>query len=226
MVALGLLSFHALWAGTAGFLVVPRAPHCGGPSIRHRGAQPLMQMPGGNWWEPGGNHHPRSAAFRAEQRRMRAGGPPSASARPDIGPMAAPGARDHYPRSPPTMRPRPPPPTRQPPMDPTRPPTDPNADMEWSTSPFESYQPSYQPSYHPSADEGPAAWVMVFNVGEQDEGVYTQTQERGEVLLAFECTDDAHAFSELLHEKGFDRCTPLHWTGGRLSEFTDSTGLK
>lgn len=81
---------------------------------------------------------------------------------------------------------------------------------------------------HP--DEG--FWVMIFNAGQHNEGVYTQTgteqtqgPESGSVL-AFEATDDAGRFAQDLHATGgFDLATPLFWSAAQLSQFCHTSGL-
>ena len=53
------------------------------------------------------------------------------------------------------------------------------------------------------------AWVLIFNAGQQNEGVYT-LQGRTAYVLAFERTDDAERFAQLLQADGFDEptCAP------------------
>eukprot|EP00966_Prymnesium_polylepis_P327786 7383623-Prymnesium_polylepis.1 len=71
-----------------------------------------------------------------------------------------------------------------------------------------------------------SAWVMIFNAGQPTEGVYTQMQDGGSAVLAFECTDDANHYAQLLLERGFDLATPLHWSADRLTTFCRTSGLE
>merc|ERR1712110_583064 len=71
-----------------------------------------------------------------------------------------------------------------------------------------------------------AAWVLIFNVGQRDEGVYTQTQHnQGTSVLAFECTDDAHRFAQFLLSKDYYLATPIYWSAGRLTTFCRTAGF-
>jgi hypothetical protein len=65
-----------------------------------------------------------------------------------------------------------------------------------------------------------SAWVLIFNPGRHDEGVYT-LQGRRAYILAFERTDDAGRFAELLQAEGFDQPTPLCWGVHQLSSFCE-----
>ena len=59
-----------------------------------------------------------------------------------------------------------------------------------------------------------AAWVLIFNLGQQDEGVYTLQGRHAQpsaYVLAFEHSDDAERFAELLSADEFDLATPLRW---------------
>mmetsp|Transcript_6669 Transcript_6669/g.11257 ORF Transcript_6669/g.11257 Transcript_6669/m.11257 type:complete len:280 (-) Transcript_6669:190-1029(-) len=72
-----------------------------------------------------------------------------------------------------------------------------------------------------------AAWVIIFNAGQQNEGIYTHTQQdQGTSVLAFECTDDADRFGQQLLAKGFGLATPLSWSAGRLTKFCGMAGLE
>ena len=70
------------------------------------------------------------------------------------------------------------------------------------------------------------AWVLIFNAGAQDEGVYTLQGETAShaaaYVLAFERTDDAGMFAKLLQAQGFDEATPLCWDKDELSAFCDA----
>ena len=57
-------------------------------------------------------------------------------------------------------------------------------------------------------------WVLIFNQGKHDEGVYTlqgKATKANAYVLAFERTDDADRFAQLLQAEGFDLATPLRW---------------
>ena len=67
-----------------------------------------------------------------------------------------------------------------------------------------------------------SAWVLIFNVGRHDEGVYT-LQGRASCptayVLAFERTDDAERFAQQLSSEGFDLAKPLQWDVAQISAF-------
>jgi len=67
-----------------------------------------------------------------------------------------------------------------------------------------------------------SAYVLIFNAGRQDEGVYTLqarvSQARANVL-AFELDDDAKRFAQLLCADGFDLATSTAWEAGTLDKF-------
>jgi hypothetical protein len=70
-----------------------------------------------------------------------------------------------------------------------------------------------------------AAWVLIFNEGRHNEGVYTHTQQDERTsVLAFESNDDAAHFAQILVTKGFGLATPLRWSAGRLSAFCQAAG--
>ena len=71
-----------------------------------------------------------------------------------------------------------------------------------------------------------AGWVMIFNAGQPNEGVYTHTSDEGSAVLAFECTDDANDYAQLLLAKGFDLAVPLFWSADRLSTFCQAAGFE
>mmetsp|Transcript_10397 Transcript_10397/g.21008 ORF Transcript_10397/g.21008 Transcript_10397/m.21008 type:complete len:214 (+) Transcript_10397:60-701(+) len=76
-----------------------------------------------------------------------------------------------------------------------------------------------------------SAWVLIFNAGEEDEGVYTlQGRDRlasGEEMddchstyvLAFERSEEASRFSMLLQAQGFDMSTATEWGADQVSDF-------
>lgn len=80
----------------------------------------------------------------------------------------------------------------------------------------------------PSMIQGLAeAWVLVFNAGQHDEGVYTQAQQgKPASILAFECTHDADHFVKLLQAKGFGDASPMRWDADQLTRFTQESGLE
>ena len=66
------------------------------------------------------------------------------------------------------------------------------------------------------------AWVLIFNHGQHDEGVYTlqgRASRAAAYVLAFERTEDADRFAQLLQAEGFDLATPLRWDTNQLSAF-------
>jgi hypothetical protein len=66
------------------------------------------------------------------------------------------------------------------------------------------------------------AWVLIFNAGKQDEGVYTlqgRATPASAYVLAFERTDDADRFAYLLQAEGFDLATPMCWDTDQLATF-------
>ena len=71
-----------------------------------------------------------------------------------------------------------------------------------------------------------AAYVLIFNPGRHDEGVYTlqgKSEQQPAYVLAFEQTDDADRFATLLQAEGFDLATPSCWDIEQLASFC-STG--
>jgi hypothetical protein len=67
-----------------------------------------------------------------------------------------------------------------------------------------------------------AAYVLIFNAGQHDEGVYTlqgRASSTHSYVLAFEATDDADRFAQLLQAEGFDLATPLCWESEQLINF-------
>ena len=66
------------------------------------------------------------------------------------------------------------------------------------------------------------AWVLIFNLGKQDEGVYTlqgRAARAASYVLSFERVDDADRFAALLQAEGFDLATPLKWQTDQLASF-------
>ena len=57
-----------------------------------------------------------------------------------------------------------------------------------------------------------SAYVLIFNAGQQDEGVYTlqgRAAQANAYVLAFELNDDAGRFAQLLQAEGFVSRRPL-----------------
>jgi len=70
-----------------------------------------------------------------------------------------------------------------------------------------------------------SAWVLIFNAGQEDEGVYTlqgRAQRAAGYVLGFERDDDADRFATLLQAEGFDLATPRLWDADRLATFCDA----
>jgi hypothetical protein len=70
-----------------------------------------------------------------------------------------------------------------------------------------------------------STWVLIFNAGRHDEGVYTlqgRAASEKAYVLAFEFSDDADRFAALLQAEGFDLATPLSWDTQQLSAFCDA----
>jgi hypothetical protein len=69
------------------------------------------------------------------------------------------------------------------------------------------------------------SWVLIFNPGQEDEGVYTlQGREtpakcHGTYVLSFERHEEASRFAMLLQAQGFDMPTATVWGVEQLSEF-------
>ena len=79
----------------------------------------------------------------------------------------------------------------------------------------------------------PTVFVLIFNAGEHNEGVYTQTHpdESGVIavtntVLGFECLENAEHFSHLLLAKGFDLAVPVPWNVDRLRTFVRRAGYE
>jgi len=74
-----------------------------------------------------------------------------------------------------------------------------------------------------------AAWVLIYNAGQPNEGVYTHTAEHGEgppILVGFESREDAEAFALNLSDEGFDRATPLRWSATQLTRLCHTAALE
>merc|ERR550537_1674110 len=72
------------------------------------------------------------------------------------------------------------------------------------------------------------AFVLIFNHGQPEEGVYTLQgrQTPTSYVLTFEHADEAARFAELLQAEGFDLAKPVPWYRERVSEFCESTGFE
>jgi len=72
----------------------------------------------------------------------------------------------------------------------------------------------------------PAAYVVIFNKGTEDEGVYTlqsQVDPRKQHLLTFENSGDADRFANLLQGQGLDQLgKPLMWESWRIVEYCEA----
>jgi hypothetical protein len=70
------------------------------------------------------------------------------------------------------------------------------------------------------------AWVLVYNVGQENEGVFTQTQNgQSHTLVAFEEGRDADRFAHILSGEGFEPATPICWDADHLAGFTHQSGM-
>ncbi|KAL1529138.1 hypothetical protein AB1Y20_000098 [Prymnesium parvum] len=70
-----------------------------------------------------------------------------------------------------------------------------------------------------------AVWVLIFNQGRNDEGVYTlqgRTSSSSSYVLAFEETDEAQRFAALLQAEGFDLAQPMEWHKDQVTTFCHS----
>ena len=86
-------------------------------------------------------------------------------------------------------------------------------------------QPAAQPTPPPIIDLA-SAWVLIFNSGQRNEGVYTLQAMASSSVLAFESTDDANRFADLLINKGFDRATPVCWDTDKLTSYCHAADFK
>jgi hypothetical protein len=67
-----------------------------------------------------------------------------------------------------------------------------------------------------------AAFVLIFNPGQTDEGVYTlqgRATSASAYVLAFERTEDGSRFAELLRAEGFDQATLVPWDKMQFNSF-------
>jgi len=75
------------------------------------------------------------------------------------------------------------------------------------------------------AEDG--SWVMLFNAGQSNEGIYTHTQNgESACVIAFECADDADRFAQQLHAEGLHLATSFYWSSAQLSSFCRNAGLE
>lgn len=63
------------------------------------------------------------------------------------------------------------------------------------------------------------AWVLIFNPGKTNEGVYTLQGRALPSVLAFESMSDADRFSRALAAEQFHQPTPMKWRNDQLSQF-------
>jgi len=78
---------------------------------------------------------------------------------------------------------------------------------------------------HLLLDEKASAFVLLFNPGRNDEGVYTlqsKASSSGTCLVAFEQGDAAERFSHLLSAEGFDLAQPAEWSAEQICYFCAS----
>lgn len=68
-------------------------------------------------------------------------------------------------------------------------------------------------------------WVLIFNPGRNDEGVYTlqgRTSPSSSYVLAFDQTDEAQRFAQLLQAEGFDLPQPMEWHADQVRNFCET----
>lgn len=68
-------------------------------------------------------------------------------------------------------------------------------------------------------------WVLIFNQGQMDEGVYTlqgRHTPASSYVLAFDQTDEACRFAQLLQAEGFDMPAPIQWRAEQIRQFCES----
>ena len=68
-------------------------------------------------------------------------------------------------------------------------------------------------------------WVLIFNPGMPNEGVYTlqgRTKKSSAYVLAFENNEDAERFAEQLQAEGFDLATPTCWESPQIEMFCEA----
>ena len=68
-------------------------------------------------------------------------------------------------------------------------------------------------------------WVLIFNVGKRNEGVYTLQGRETPYVLGFERMTDADRFARAL-QVDFDFPTPIVWQAGQLAGFCQSGGFE
>lgn len=71
----------------------------------------------------------------------------------------------------------------------------------------------------------PSAYVLIFNPGQNDEGVYTlqgRSSPMSSYVLAFEETDEAERFAQLLQAEGFDLPKPMQWHVDQICSFCET----
>jgi len=107
--------------------------------------------------------------------------------------------------------------------------------MMWGSDPNEDSQFSFwgaskvgNPHYVMANQR--EAFVLIFNPGQPDEGVYTlQGPIDGRMascVLAFAEPDDAERFANLLSAQGFDQATTHQWQVDTLTAFCDGEGFE
>lgn len=109
-----------------------------------------------------------------------------------------------------------------------------------NAGPYRQHPPPPQLPHHPHHpqqffDSGPGptqsdaatSWVLIFDEGRPNEGVYTHTLGGGRpAVLVFECEDDADRFAQSLLGQGFDLARPLAWSADDLTAFTRQAGFE
>ena len=70
------------------------------------------------------------------------------------------------------------------------------------------------------------AWVLIFDAGTPEEGVYTIEDDNTTSILAFRQFEDAYTFAKLLTKDGYAMATPMRWTADGLAYFCEAGGYK
>ena len=81
----------------------------------------------------------------------------------------------------------------------------------------------------PLLNNKPKAWVLIFNEGSANEGVYTlqgRSTRATSYVLAFEEHEEASRFGLLLQAQGFDEPAAVQWPSKHLSEFCEGAGFE
>ena len=81
----------------------------------------------------------------------------------------------------------------------------------------------------PLLSNKPKAWVLIFNEGSANEGVYTlqgRSTRATSYVLAFEEHEEASRFGLLLQAQGFDEPAAVQWPSKHLSEFCEGAGFE